>query len=140
MEWIRGKFKIVDDSTEIDIDVVLRLLAGTYWGPRRPRTVIEKLIRHSLCFSLFSGQEQIGFARVATDYTVFSWLSDIVIADEYRNRGLGQWLIDAILNHPAISQTQFVLQTRHAHRLYEKCGFKVSGKLMMRLPPPDNGV
>jgi hypothetical protein len=40
MEWIQGKFKIVDDSTEIDIDVVSRLLAGTYWGPWRARTVI----------------------------------------------------------------------------------------------------
>ena len=135
MEWKREPFRIVDDSAEINVDIVLRLLAGTYWGHRRPRAIIEKLIQNSLCFSLFSGQEQIGFARVATDYTVFSWLSDLVIADAYRNQGLGEWLIDCILNHPSISQTQFVLQTRSAYRLYEEFGFEVSDKLMTRMPP-----
>jgi GNAT superfamily N-acetyltransferase len=135
MEWKREQFRIVDDSTEINVDIVSHLLAGTYWGNRRPRAIIEKLIQNSLCFSLFSGQEQIGFARVATDYAVFSWLSGIVIADEYRNQGLGEWLIDCVLEHPSISQTQFVLQTRSAYRLYEKFGFKVSDKLMTRMPP-----
>jgi GNAT superfamily N-acetyltransferase len=135
MEWEKEQFRIVDDSAEINVDFVSDLLAETYWGHFRPRAIIEQLIQNSLCFSLFSGQEQIGFARVATDYTVFSWIDDLVIADAYRNQGLGEWLLDCILRHPSISQTQFVLQTRSAYRLYEKFGFEVSDKLMTRIPP-----
>ena len=133
MEWKRGRYRIVDDPTEVNVDVVSSLLAEMYWGHRRPRAIVEQLIQNSLCFSLFSDHEQIGFARVASDYTVFSWLSDLVIADAYRNQGLGKWLLDCILNHPAIFQTQFVLQTSSANQLYERFGFEPSDQLMTRV-------
>lgn len=136
MEWIRDSYRIVDGAAAVNVDVVSRLLGETHWASRRPRPVVEKLIEHSLCFSLLCADEQIGFARVASDYTVFSWLSDLVVADEYRNRGLGEWLLTCVLEHPAIRQTQFVLQTSTAHRLYERFGFEASAKLMSRLPPP----
>lgn len=135
MEWKRECYRIVDGSAAVNVDVVSHLLAETYWGSRRPREVVEKLIGNSLCFSLYNGDEQIGFARVASDYTVFSWLSDLVIADEHRNQGLGEWLLTCVLEHPAIRQTQFVLQTGSAHRLYERFGFEASTRLMSRPPP-----
>jgi hypothetical protein len=135
MEWRREAFRIVDDSAATRVEVVASLLANTYWGQRRPRTMVEKLIQNSLCFSLFAGEEQIGFARVCTDYAVFSWLSDLVIVDRYRDHGLATWLIDCILTHPSLRETQFVLQTENAHKLYEKFGFKGSDKLMMKMPP-----
>ena len=135
MEWKRELFRIVDNPDEIDIDTVSLLLAGTYWGHRRSHAIIEQLIQNSLCFSLFSSHEQIGFARIVTDYTVFSWLSDLVIDEAFRNQGIGEWFLDCILKHPSISQTQFVLQTQNADQLYKMFGFKVSDKLMTRMPP-----
>lgn len=133
MEWERECFRIFDDRTRINVKIVSHLLAETYWGHRRPQSIIEKLIENSLCFSLFSPYDQIGFARVVTDYAVFSWLSDLVIAPAYRNRGLGKWMLDCILKHPSIIQTQFVLQTGTAHTLYEKSGFEASDRLMTRV-------
>ena len=134
MEWYREEFVITDDREKVQIDVVAGLLAKTYWGHKRPREVVEKLVLNSLCFSLFRNEEQLGFARVVTDYTVFSWLSDLVIDDEYRGRGLGRWFMDFILSHPEIGKTQFVLQTTQAHGLYERYGFRGSEKLMTRQP------
>jgi GNAT superfamily N-acetyltransferase len=113
---------------------VADFLAKTFWGHRRPREVVEKLIQTSMCFSLFRDQEQIGFARVVTDYAVFSWLSDVVIKDGYRGRGLGGWLVECILEHPGIMGTQFVLQTTDAAGLYKKFGFQANEKLMTRKP------
>jgi GNAT superfamily N-acetyltransferase len=135
MEWKREAYRIVDGPLAVDADAVFRLLAGTHWANRRPREIIQKLIENSLCFSLFLGNEQVGFARVATDYTVFSWLSDLVIADAHRKQGLGEWLLRCVVEHPAIARTQFVLQTSSAHALYERFGFQESAKLMTRLPP-----
>ena len=132
MEWRQNGFTLTDDRAKVKIDTVAHLLAGTHWGYRRPRQVVEKLVENSLCISLFRNTEQVGFARVVTDHTVFSWLSDLVIAPELRGRGLGRWLLQCILDHPAISDTQFVLQTRDAHRLYESFGFQQSDKLMTR--------
>ena len=134
MEWQRDEFVISDDSSRVQVEVVADLLARTFWGHRRPREVVERLILNSLCFSLLCKQEQIGFARVVTDHAVFSWLSDVVINDTYRGRGLGGWLIGCILEHPRISGTQFVLQTTDASGLYTKFGFQVSEKLMTRRP------
>jgi GNAT superfamily N-acetyltransferase len=138
MEWHRDEFVISDDPKRVSIDVVAGLLAKTYWGHKRSRPVLEKLIPKSFCFSLLQHGVQIGFARVVTDFTVFSWLSDLVIDDSFRGRGLGRWFLECILNHPEIGKTQFVLQTTHAHGLYEKFGFQGSEKIMSRLPgmPP----
>jgi len=134
VEWHRDEFVISDDRSRVQVGVVAELLAKTLWGHRRPRAVVEKLIQTSMCFSLLLQQEQIGFARVVTDFAVFSWLSDVVINDAYRGRGLGRWLIGCILEHPQISGTQFVLQTTEAAGLYKKIGFQVSEKLMTRKP------
>jgi GNAT superfamily N-acetyltransferase len=139
VEWRQNEFTITDERAEVKIDTVAHLLAGTHWGYRRPRQVVEKLVENSLCFSLFRNTEQVGFARVVTDHTVFSWLSDLVIAPELRGRGLGRWLLQCILDHPAISGAQFVLQTRDAHHLYESFGFQQSDKLLTRpgsIPAP----
>jgi GNAT superfamily N-acetyltransferase len=125
---------ISDDLSRVQVEVVADFLAKTFWGHRRPREVVEKLIQTSMCFSLFRRQEQIGFARVVTDYAVFSWLSDVVIKDGYRGRGLGEWLVECILEHPRIAGTQFVLQTTEAAGLYKKFGFRANEKLMTRKP------
>lgn len=132
MEWRRNGFILTDERGRVNLDTVARLLAGTHWGYRRPRPVVERLIENSLCFSLFRNTEQVGFARVVTDHSVFSWLSDLVISPELRGQGLGRWLLQCILDHPAISGTQFVLQTRDTHRLYESLGFQQSDKLLTR--------
>ncbi|HXZ35751.1 MAG TPA: GNAT family N-acetyltransferase [Thermodesulfobacteriota bacterium] len=134
MEWHRDEFVISDDLNRVQVEVVADLLAKTFWGHRRPREVVEKLIQTSICFSLFHQQWQIGFSRVVTDYAVFSWLSDLVLNEGYRGRGLGGWLIGCILEHPQISGTQFVLQTTYAAGLYKKFGFQANEKLMTRTP------
>ncbi len=139
MEWHRDEFIISDDPKLVNIDVVAGLLGKTYWGHKRTRPVVEKLIPKSFCFSLLRDGEQIGFARIVTDYTVFSWLSDLVIDDEYRGQGLGRWFLNCVLTHPEIAGTQFVLQTTHAHALYEKFGFAKSEKIMTRLPASPAG-
>jgi len=134
VEWHRDEFVISDDLSRVQVEVVADLLAKTFWGHRRPREVVEKLIQTSICFSLFHQQWQIGFSRVVTDYAVFSWLSDLVLNEGYRGRGLGGWLIGCILEHPQISGTQFVLQTTYAAGLYKKFGFQANEKLMTRTP------
>jgi GNAT superfamily N-acetyltransferase len=130
VEWTRDEFVLTDDSSRLDLERTLSLLQGTYWGIRRPREVVAKMVGHSLCFILLRGDIQVGFGRAVTDYTVFSWIADIVVEPPYRSRGLGKWIMECIGAHPAIQPTQKVLQTRDAHGLYEKYGFAKNPALM----------
>ncbi|MFD1706395.1 GNAT family N-acetyltransferase [Siminovitchia sediminis] len=124
MEWTKDQFTISDERSRLDLDMVCRLLWETYWAADRPRETIEKSIEHSVSFGLYTDGRQIGYARVITDTVVFSWLLDFVIDVPYRGHGLGQWLLDCILNHPDIRETNMSLATKDAHTFYEKYGFK----------------
>lgn len=130
MIWEKDGLVLTDSRDRVDTQRVYALLQQTYWAERRPLRAVEAMIQHSLCFSLFDRDHQMGFGRAVTDYTVFSWLADIIIDPAFRGRGLGKWMVQTILDHPDLKDTQFVLQTRDAHSLYERFGFSRSPKLM----------
>lgn len=120
-------FYISTDQSLINMEVVFHFLHhDSYWAQGRSRETLERSISNSLCFSLFNWRnEQIGFARVITDYAVFAWLLDVFVLNEYRGHGLGKKLISTIMEHPDLQQIRrWGLGTKDAHDLYKKYGFK----------------
>ena len=78
-----------------------------------------------LCFGVYRGDEQVGYARVVTDYGMFAYLADVFVLEDYRGQGLGKALIRAIMDHPDLRDLrQWLLITRDAHGLYSQFGFK----------------
>jgi GNAT superfamily N-acetyltransferase len=68
--------------------------------------------------------EQIGFARLITDYTIFAYLCDVYILDAHRGHGLGTWLIESVLGHPELQTVRrWTLVTNDAHEFYAPQGF-----------------
>jgi GNAT superfamily N-acetyltransferase len=130
MEWLHKDFVLTDDASRLDLAITQALLRDTYWGVRRPPDVVARMLEHSLPFTLLYEGVQVGFGRVVSDYTVFSWVADIVIDPRFRGRGLGKWMMACIKDHPSLRQTQMVLQTRDAHGLYEMYGFDRNAALM----------
>tara|TARA_Y100000588_G_scaffold132886_1_gene145641 strand:- start:1115 stop:1528 length:414 start_codon:yes stop_codon:yes gene_type:complete len=130
MEWQKDDYLITDEVSKVQLDTVHRMLAATYWGGRRPKEIVERMVAGSICFSLYHGSTQIGFGRAVTDSTTFTWVADIVVEPEFRGAGLGQWIMECLVAHPAIKGTQMVLQTRDAHGLYERFGFSGNSALM----------
>lgn len=53
------------------------------------------------------------------------WLSPSFAA-----QALGKWIMECLQEHPAIEETQVVLQTRDAQGLYERFGFSGNSALM----------
>ena len=89
-----------------------------------PKELVRKSIANSLCFGLFDGRSQVGFARVVTDRATFAYLCDVYILESHRGRGLGTWLIEAVMAHPDLQNLRrFQLVTRDAHGLYSPHGF-----------------
>ncbi|AZV56038.1 GNAT family N-acetyltransferase [Clostridium sp. AWRP] len=124
MKIIEGEYIFTDDATRIKLDEVCSLLRQSHWAKNRPAEIIAKTIETSLCFAIYHNDIQIGFARVISDYAVYSLILDVIIDEKYRSNGLGKKLIEFINNYPSIKDTSKVLWTKYAERLYLKCGFK----------------
>lgn len=124
MEIIEEEYIFTDNTTGIKLDDVCNLLKQSHWAKNRTRDIIAKTIETSLCFSIYHNDIQIGFARVVSDYAVYSLILDVIIDEKYRGKGLGKKLIEFINNHPSLKNTSKVLWTKYAQELYLKCGFK----------------
>ncbi len=125
MEYFRDPFTISTDPARLDFDVIHGYLQRAYWSPGVPREVVEKAARHSLCFGVYEGDGQIGYARVISDYAVFAYLADVFILERYRGQGLGKWLVACVLAHPDLQNLRkWMLATRDAHGLYAQYGFR----------------
>jgi GNAT superfamily N-acetyltransferase len=67
------------------------------------------------------GEQQVGFARVVTDYAAFAWISDVLVLEDYRGRGLSKWMLETIIAHPALQNLRlWLLGTKDAHELYAR--------------------
>jgi N-acetylglutamate synthase-like GNAT family acetyltransferase len=120
----RDGYRISKSAKDVDLDVVHGFLSTSYWAAGIPREVVARSIANSLCFSLLSGNRQVGFARVVTDQATFAYLADVFIIAEESGKGLGKWLIDEIVRDSRLQGLRrFMLATRDAHELYRKFGF-----------------
>lgn len=142
MSWLRQGFEINTDKTKLDKDSILRMLRATYWASEVPPADLWESILNSRAYGMISPDgEQAGFARVVTDSTRFAWVSDVFVLPVHRGRGLGKWLIETVINDPALAKVhRLMLSTNDAHDLYKEYGFGLiegeeANKMMMLLRP-----
>ena len=118
---------ISTDPARLDLDVIHEFLASSYWAAGIPREVVERAVRHSLCFGAYEGGRQIGFARVITDHATFAYLSDVFVLPSHRGRSIGKRLMAAIMADPSLHDLRrWTLFTRDAHGLYRQFGFEAA--------------
>ncbi len=124
MEIRDGDYLFTDDVARIRLDEVCYLLKQSHWAANRRVETIAKTIETSRCFMVYRSDAQIGFARVVSDYAVYSLILDVIIDDKHRGKGIGKKLVEFINDHPDLKSTAKVLWTKNAEQLYLKCGFK----------------
>ena len=130
--YLKGNYKISTDKSKLDIAVIHGFLSTSYWAEEIPVEIVQKAIENSLCFGVYDGSKQIGFARVITDYATFGYLADVFIVESARGKGLSKWLMECILMYPQLQGLRnFCLMTQDAHTLYARYGFK-------NIPKPEN--
>jgi ribosomal protein S18 acetylase RimI-like enzyme len=88
------------------------------------RERLERAIENSVCIGVYDGGRQLAFARAVTDLATYAYLTDVIVAESARSRGIGTWMIEAILEHPDLQGLRRIaLFTRDAQGLYERFGF-----------------
>ena len=120
-----GRFLIGTDKSKLDLDVIHKFLSHSYWAAGIPRETVARSIDNSLCFGVYDHANQIGFARVVSDFATFAYIADVFILEPYRDRGLGKDLMASIMTHPKLQGLRrWSLGTRDAQGLYAQFGFQ----------------
>ncbi len=136
----RREFLITTDPARLNIDFIHSYLTRSYWSEGISREIVERGIANSLCFGVYEGDQQVGFARVITDYATFAYLADVFIIESHRGNGLSKFLMECIINDSRLQGLRrWVLGTRDAHDLYAQYGFKPLAKpeRFMEIHHPD---
>ncbi|MBX3446259.1 MAG: GNAT family N-acetyltransferase [Parvibaculaceae bacterium] len=127
--WTRHGFEINTDKSKLDKASILKMLGATYWARDVSPDNLWTSIQNSRSYGLYSPQgEQAGFGRMVTDMTRFAWMSDVYILPVHRDAGLGKWIVETMVNDPALASVhRIMLSTTDAHSLYERLGFVTIG-------------
>jgi GNAT superfamily N-acetyltransferase len=146
VERRRGALLLSTDPARLDVELIYQFLTNCYWAKGIPRDTVARSIEHSLCFGIYDesmatlsstqaapltkgapgpeGPAQVGFARVISDFATLAYLGDVFVLESHRGRGLGKWMMESIMQHPALQALRrWILLTRDAHTLYSQFGF-----------------
>lgn len=111
--WTKGEYFISTNPSLVPIPALSEAFDSDdfYWANAIPAPAMVEMLENSLCFGLYQTPSQatdaesakpgddykfIGIARLVTDFTTFSYLTDVWVHREYQGRGLGSWLVKCI--------------------------------------------
>jgi len=110
------------------------LFAQTDWAKPRSLSGIEHMLRLTpLHMSAWHDERLVGFARALTDGVYRAMLEDVIVATDYRGRGIGHKLLELLLLE--LSEVEEVLLgcMESLVPLYEQFQFKrVTHPIMKR--------
>jgi hypothetical protein len=112
-ESLRGEFAISTNRDALDLDVIYNFLADSYWAAGIPRDVVTRSIQNSLCFGIYQQQQQVGFARVISDFATYAYIADVFVVDGFRGRGARQ-VADGVHHGVSTAATSQAMGFGHA--------------------------
>jgi GNAT superfamily N-acetyltransferase len=127
-----------DDPRRVDVEVIWRFLSEqAYWGRWRTRRDVERQVtgawRVVACYEETSGS-MVAFARALSDGVALAYLADVFVLPEHRGNGLGQQLVDVMIERGPGPDFRWLLHTADAHGLYEKFGFRTPDRTLLERP------
>jgi GNAT superfamily N-acetyltransferase len=140
MEWRREDgYWVSDEPSLVDLERVHHWLSvESYWATGRPLEVVRRSFEGSVLLGCYGPDAtQVGFSRLVTDRATFGWLCDVFVDARHRGKGLGLFLVESAVEHPAVKGLRLVLATRDAQGLYAKYGFaEPTTRFMEKRPQP----
>jgi len=132
------------NNEDLRLDDIHEMLSEVFWSPDITRNEILKGIHNSALVvgAYAESGKQIGFLRVVSDKVRFAYLLDVVVHGDYQRQGIGRRMVKYALTHSELRDVyQWLLITKDAHGVYEKCGFTTLENpeywMSIRNPRPD---
>jgi GNAT superfamily N-acetyltransferase len=121
-----GEYVFSTDRSRLDVSYVHDFLCHrSYWAAGIPRHIVEKSLKNSLAVGIYKTGQQVGFARVITDFATYAYLCDVFIDETHRGKGLSKKLMEFIFSFAELQGLRrMMLATKDAHALYAQFGFK----------------
>jgi GNAT superfamily N-acetyltransferase len=125
MQSITDDYSISTDKAALDLPFIHHFLSTeAYWSLNIPMDIVKRSVENSLCFGVYLGTQQVGFARIISDYATIAYLGDVFIIPEHRGKGLSKRLVAGIMSHPDLQGLRrWILLTGDAHGLYRQFGW-----------------
>lgn len=93
------------------IEQLHELYQYEWWTKGRILSDVHKLLLNSdFIFGICESQSQklIAFSRVLSDRVFRAIVFDVIVAADYRSKGLGLLLIEQIVSHPELSKVECI--------------------------------
>ena len=127
-------YELDDDPGRVDLVAVHRFLCEeSYWAAGRDFATQEELVRTaSRVVGVYHDGAQVGFCRAIA--TPAMYLADVYILPGHRGRGLGEAMVEEMVERGQYADRTWLLHTADAHELYRKFGFGEPGERVMERP------
>lgn len=135
MEITWNQFVISDNKELLDVEVIKGFLSRSYWANKRPEERTLRSIENSVCYGVYEGRKQVGYARVVTDHATMYYLCDVFIDEDYRGMGIGKKLVESVITSDDYKDLVGLLGTKDAHELYKQYDFEPDTERYMRRMP-----
>lgn len=110
--------EITTDPKRLDQSWIITQIQASYWGAKYTPQQIVQAAHNSVCFGAYADGKQVGYARVVSDHNIFSSLTDMIVQEDVRGKGVGTSLLKAVCRHPAVANTICVLRARQGAWLW----------------------
>lgn len=99
-------------------------LTRSYWAAGIPLETVRRSPENSFALSIAHEGEQVGMARVITDFATYAYVADVYVLEEHRGRCLSKALIAGLRGHPRLQGLRrWALCTQDAQPLYRQFGW-----------------
>ncbi len=123
-----GRHVISDDLGRFDMGAFCEFIESEAGGVReRSPEATAVAVARSVVLGLYEPEgAMVGAVRVVSDWVTFGWLCDLYVREDHRGLGLGQALVSAACEHPALAEVErVVLAAPDGHELFHPLGFDV---------------
>jgi ribosomal protein S18 acetylase RimI-like enzyme len=117
--------------TETQVEQLHALYQLEWWTTGRSLEDVRLVVSSSSLIVGFVESDSgrlVGFCRLLTDFVFRGMIFDVIVAEDWRGKGLGRQLMDAVIGHPRLERVRalWLCCRKEMAPFYEKSGFAVS--------------
>ena len=132
---------VLNELNNRQIEKLHILFQNEWWTRSRSIEDIRLMLKHTdfvFGFCVPDDGELIGFARVISDWTYKAFIFDVIVDQDYRNKGLGNFIMNTIFNHSVLKKVSHIelYCPEKLFPFYEKMGFERRTSLLLRRKSP----